>query len=119
MDAATRTRRIVELIAGIPEGKVASYGQIARLAGIPRGARQVAYTLRHRSTGLSLPWHRVLRASGHIAFPADSPQFNRQKKRLVSEGIGVHRGRVDLARYGWEPDIDELLWKPSVAWDAD
>jgi methylated-DNA-protein-cysteine methyltransferase-like protein len=117
MDRETRSRRIVELIENIPVGHVASYGQIAQLAGLPRGARQVAYTLRHVGGGPSLPWHRVLRSSGHIAFPPGSPEFARQEKRLVAEGIDVVRGRVDIGRYGWRPDLDELLWKPSSSWD--
>lgn len=119
MDPETRSRRIIELIDAIPEGRVAGYGQIARLAGMPRGARQVAYALRHRTAGLSLPWYRVLRSTGHIAFPKGSSQFLLQQQRLVAEGVRVVRGRVDMARFGWQPDIDELLWKPSLAWDTD
>ena len=65
-------RRIWEAILEIPRGAVANYGQIAEIAGIPRGARQVGYALRHSPRGMELPWHRVLTSSGKSAFDADS-----------------------------------------------
>ena len=64
MDRETRMRRIWETIQDIPPGCVASYGQIAEIAGIPRGARQVGYALRHTPAELELPWHRVIQSSG-------------------------------------------------------
>ncbi len=112
-----RYERIRETIADIPRGSVASYGQIAEIAGIPRGARQVGYALRTLPDGLELPWHRVLQASGRIAFDPDSRQFAKQRRRLEAEGVPVVGGRVDMGRYRWQPDLDELLWKPSAAWD--
>lgn len=110
-------RRIRETICDIPRGSVASYGQIAEIAGIPRGARQVGYTLRHLPKGHSVPWHRVVQASGKIAFDRDSAAFAEQKKRLASEGVAVMAGRIDMQQYRWQPDLDELLWKPTAAWD--
>lgn len=109
-------RRIYATIDDIPAGNVASYGQIAELAGIPRGARQVGYALRH--SGLSsLPWHRVLQASGKSAFAPDSDAYREQQQRLATEGVTMSNGKVDMARYRWQPDLDELLWKPNEAWD--
>ncbi len=112
-------QRIRETIADIPRGNVASYGQIAEIAGIPRGARQVGYALRTLPDGHSVPWYRVLQASGRIAFDPDSRQFAEQRKRLEGEGVPVVGGRVDMSRYRWQPDLDELLWKPSAAWDEE
>lgn len=112
-----RIERIWETICDIPEGSVASYGQIAEIAGIPRGARQVGYALRHLPRGHSVPWHRVIRASGRIAFDTGSDAYNEQKKRLQREDIAILGGRIDMRKYQWQPDLDELLWKPRAAWD--
>ncbi len=117
MDRETRMRRIWETIQDIPEGRVANYGQVAEIAGIPRGARQVAYALRHVPKGMTLPWHRVITASGKSAFAADSKHFRMQCERLTEEGVTVNNGKVNMQRYRWEPGLDELLWKPSSTWD--
>ena len=84
-------RRIWETIRDIPRGSVASYGQIADIAGIPRGARQVGYALRHVPEGMELPWHRVLQVSGKSAFSANSRAFARQRDRLAEEKGGDAR----------------------------
>ena len=110
-------QRIRETVREIPRGRVASYGQIADIAGVPRGARQVGYALRQLPEGHTLPWHRVVQASGRIAFDKDSPQFEEQRNRLMVEGVSVLSGRIDMCRYRWQPDLDELLWKPTSAWD--
>ena len=110
-------RRIWETIAEIPPGKVANYGQVAEIAGIPRGARQVGYALRHAPGDMELPWHRVVQASGQSAFDPDSRAFRRQRDRLAEEGVAMLNGRIDMHRYRWQPDLDELLWKPSSSWD--
>ena len=117
MDRQARLARIYETIRDIPEGSVASYGQVAEIAGIPRGARQVGWALKQLPRGDDVPWHRVITASGKIAFEAGSRRFEKQKKLLVEEGVAVVAGRVDMQRYRWEPQLDELLWKPSSAWD--
>ena len=119
MDRMARLRRIRETICDIPVGSVASYGQVAEMAGIPRGARQVGYALRNLPEGHNVPWHRVLQASGRIAFEKGSRGYREQRKRLLEEGVAVIAGRVDMQRYRWQPDLDELLWKPSPAWDDD
>ena len=110
-------QRIRETICDIPQGSVASYGQVAEIAGVPRGARQVGYTLRNLPKGHRVPWHRVVQASGRIAFADDTPQFREQRKRLRAEGVRVSSGRVDMQDFRWQPDLDELLWKPTSAWD--
>ena len=110
-------QRIWETIRDIPPGRVANYGQVAEIAGIPRGARQVAYALRHAPAGMELPWHRVILSSGKSAFDGNSRHFRLQRDRLREEGVVVIDGRVDMQKYRWQPDLDELLWKPSVTWD--
>ena len=119
MDREERTRRITATIRDIPSGRVASYGQVAEIAGVPRGARQVGYVLRHLPAGHEVPWHRVLRASGEIAFPRGSRGFREQVRRLRDEDVPVSRGRVNMQRWQWQPDIDELIWRPAMDWDAD
>ena len=114
-----RLARIWETIADIPSGKVASYGQIAEIAGIPRGARQVAYALRHAPDELDLPWFRVVQAAGTLAFEPGSAAFRRQSGLLEKDGVSLQNGRIDMRRYRWQPDLDELLWKPGAAWDED
>ena len=109
--------RIWNTIRDIPSGSVASYGQIAEIAGIPRGARQVGYALRQLPPGSAVPWHRVLQVSGKIAFEKGSQAHAEQRNRLLQENVPVVSGRVDMRRYRWRPDLDELLWKPSAAWD--
>ncbi|MBT8087388.1 MAG: MGMT family protein [Gammaproteobacteria bacterium] len=117
MDRETRLQRIWQTILDIPPGRVANYGQIAEIAGIARGARQVAYALRHAPKELELPWHRVITASGKSAFEAGSRHFRMQRDRLREEGVVVTKGRVDMKKYRWQPGLDELLWKPSSMWD--
>jgi len=117
MDRETRMRRIWETIQDIPRGSVANYGQIAEIAGIPRGARQVAYALRHVPKELELPWHRIILSSGKSAFDPNSRHFKMQCDRLIEEGVPVMNGKVDMSKYRWDPGLDELLWKPSSTWD--
>ena len=110
-------RRIWETIQDIPEGRVANYGQVAEIAGIPRGARQVAYALRHVPKDMELPWHRVITASGKSAFDPNTRHFKMQCNRLRAEGVRVTNGKVNMQEYRWDPGLDELLWKPSSSWD--
>ena len=119
MDRATRLERIYDTIRDIPRGAVASYGQVAEIAGIPRGARQVGYALRHLPKDHDVPWHRVLQVSGKIAFEKGSRAYREQRKRLMMEDVPVIAGRVDMNKYRWQPDLDELPWKPSSAWDEE
>ena len=112
-------RRIWDTIQDIPRGRVANYGQVAELAGIPRGARQVGYALRHTPKGLELPWHRVVTSSGRSAFDKNTRAFRTQRDRLEAEGVVMLNGKVDMKEYRWTPDLDELLWKPSSTWDED
>lgn len=89
-------------VAAIPAGRVSTYGEVARAAGLPGHARLVGYTLHALPRGSDLPWHRVINAQGRISLPADSAAAEEQRVRLESEGVafGLH-GRIDLALYGW------------------
>ncbi len=104
--------RIWRAVAGIPPGKVATYGQVADMAGLRRRARLVGQALSRAPRSLELPWHRVINARGSISFSPDSEPYQRQKERLEAEGVVFHRGRVDLFRYGFRPSLDALLWGP-------
>ncbi|HET7925741.1 MAG TPA: MGMT family protein [Rhodanobacteraceae bacterium] len=102
---------IVETIRSIPEGSVASYGELAERAGLPGRARLVGRILGEMPDA-KLPWHRVLRSDGRIAFPPGSRSFREQVRRLAGEGVLVVRGRVDLSRHGWDRNLDAALWAP-------
>lgn len=94
--------RIYSLVARIPRGRIATYGQIARLAGIPNGARQVGYALAALRSGHQLPWHRVINASGAVSL-RDAGSAEEQRFRLEKEGIRFDAaGRVDLRAYRWD-----------------
>jgi methylated-DNA-protein-cysteine methyltransferase-like protein len=95
--------RVKTLIRAIPCGKVATYAQIASLAGNYRAARQVARVLHASSDKEHLPWQRVINSRGGISLRRGRG-FEAQRRLLKSEGVPVDRaGRVDLARFQWEP----------------
>ena len=104
--------RIYAAIVAIPRGRVASYGEIAERAGLPRRARLVGRVLGDAGPAAKLPWHRVLRSDGRIAFPAGSRAHREQRARLIDEGVRVVNGRVDIARFGWQRNLDAELWAP-------
>ena len=99
--------RIWRVIANIPYGKVANYGQIARLAGLGRQARLVGYALHNTPDDLALPWHRVINAQGRISFPPGSASYQRQRSLLEAEGVAFVGGRVDFAVYRWQPEAEQ------------
>ena len=106
-DAADPTyQRIWATVDCVPPGRVATYGQIAKEAGLPGHARQVGYALRHLPPGTKLAWHRILNARGEISVRSSSGTPSREQiKRLRAEGVRLNeKGRVDLGRYRWDPD---------------
>ena len=103
MDNLTSKQRLYSIIQQIPKGCVATYGQVAELAGLPGCARMVGRTLSQLPNGSQLPWHRVIAASGEISVPANSDSFIEQKQRLVSEGVTVNKNRVNLKIRRWQP----------------
>ena len=97
------TSRALEVIRAIPRGKVASYGQVAAMAGHPGSARQVVRILHTLSDSAHLPWHRVINSLGGISLP-EGGGFELQKRLLESEGVKVSKdGRIDLDRHAWSP----------------
>jgi methylated-DNA-protein-cysteine methyltransferase-like protein len=102
---------IVKVIASIPVGRVASYGEIAARAGLPRHARLVGRVLGDAGAEAKLPWHRVLRSDGRFAFKPGSRAFREQRARLIGEGVVVKAGRVDLDLYGWQRNLDAEIWR--------
>lgn len=107
-----RYARIWQAVREIPRGRVASYGQIAEVAGFSGQARQVGYALHALPAKSNVPWHRVINAQGKISFPPRSRPYKEQRKRLEAEGVVLLGGRVDLKRYGLRSSLDELLWRP-------
>ena len=105
-------RRLWNVVEAIPEGNVASYGQVAKLAGLNGGARRVGGALAKAPDRGSLPWHRILKVYGKIALPVGSAGRKEQIRRLEDEGVVVLKGRVDMKKFQWQPDMDELIWGP-------
>jgi methylated-DNA-protein-cysteine methyltransferase related protein len=97
--------RIYAWVRRIPRGRVATYGQVARLAGLSGQARRVGYALHSLSGRKAVPWHRVLNARGELSLARVDPgSALEQRLRLESEGVRFDgRGRVPLPRYQWKP----------------
>ncbi len=93
--------QVIELIKAVPPGKVATYGQIARMAGHARGARLVSYILHALSEKHGLPWHRIVNRRGGISL---KPGYGYELQRVLLEREGVAfdaAGLIDLNKYGW------------------
>lgn len=101
-----RYRRIYAVVRRIPRGRVATYGQIAVLAGMPRQPRVIGYALHALPAGTTVPWHRVINARGMVSVRGGgSGEEIGQRLRLEREGVAFDaRGRVSLARFGWRPN---------------
>jgi methylated-DNA-protein-cysteine methyltransferase-like protein len=99
-------RRFYDVIARIPRGRVATYGQVAALAGLPRRARMVGQALRSTPEGLEIPWQRVVNAQGTISRRGGLGwEEGYQRHLLEEEGVVFSAGgRIDLDRFGWDPD---------------
>lgn len=111
MGAKSPEDRILAAIRAIPHGQVAGYGEVAQRAGLPGRARLTARIL-SQNADPSLPWHRVLRSDGRIAFPEGSKAFREQSQRLRAEGVKVENGRVK--RPPKADDLDAALWGPGA-----
>ncbi|MFT4676702.1 MAG: methylated-DNA-protein-cysteine methyltransferase-like protein [Patiriisocius sp.] len=88
-----------QIVHAIPEGNVATYGQVARLAGMPQQSRMVGRILAGLPKGSKIPWHRVINSQGKIS----NPNPSRQIERLAAEGVVLLNGRVKLTTYQWQP----------------
>ncbi len=116
-DMAAFRRRVYGLVEMIPQGRVATYGQIAALAGFPRHARHVGNALGAEHGIPDLPWHRVLNAQGrvsqrngasHAARPGRVERL--QKRKLRADGVRFEGERVDLDLYRWRPEEEGGAW---------
>lgn len=106
---SNKIKKIWKTVVIIPKGKVASYGQIADLAGLPGRARLVGKALGLAPKEMALPWYRVLRSNGQLAFEKGSKNAIRQKGLLQQEDVVVLNNRVKLNDFGWQPDLAEIL----------
>ncbi|MHB1863448.1 MAG: MGMT family protein [Gemmatimonadaceae bacterium] len=97
--------RIHAVVRKIPRGRVATYGQVARLAGLPGHARQVGYAMAALGHATLVPWHRVINVQGRVSPRRAGPGAGlRQRQLLEREGVRFDEaGRVSLERYGWQP----------------
>ncbi len=106
MSPAARTtwQRIYAVVRRIPRGRVATYGQVAALAGMPGHARQIGYALFALPAGDGVPWHRVINAQGRISPRAEPGYDTIQRLLLEKEGVRfLASGRIALERYRWAP----------------
>lgn len=102
------TERVIEIIKSIPAGKVMTYGQIAKVAGSPRGARQVVRILHSMSANHNLPWHRVINMKGEIAFSDEEAAYS-QRAMLEKEGVCFRtNGLVDLGKSRYVTEINDV-----------
>lgn len=101
--SASSYARIYAVVRRIPKGRVATYGQVAEMAGLPRAARQVGYAMAALRDG-RVPWHRVLNARGEISVRAAPGPEQLQRLLLEREGVVFDAsGRVSFAKHGWQP----------------
>lgn len=97
------TKKVIDVIRKIPSGKVATYKQVAELAGKEHASRGVAWILNTCSTKYKLPWHRVLSSQGRISFDSKTYNFKEQKKRLRLEGVDIDSsGALSLNIFQWK-----------------
>ncbi|MCG7565642.1 MGMT family protein [Pseudoalteromonas sp. CnMc7-15] len=92
---------IYQVVAAIPKGKVCSYGEVAKRAGLPGYARYVGHTLKNLPSDSRLPWHRVVNSQGKISFAQGSDGFTLQQQALLGEGVLVIDGKVNMRRFAW------------------
>ena len=92
---------VYRLVKKIPRGRVATYGQVAKLLRLPGGARAVGYAMAATPRGKAIPWQRVVGAGGRILIR--EPYASLQRRLLASEGIQVGSTRIDMKRFGWSP----------------
>ncbi len=101
--------KIWETVCKVPFGKVSSYGFIADLAGLPGRARLVGNVLQFAPDQMNVPWFRILKSNGQLAFAAGSKEAEEQKGLLQEEGVVVQNNRVKLKKFGWHPGLGELM----------
>lgn len=104
MSQSKSYKRIYAVVKRIPKGRVATYGQIAELAGLGGHARQVGYALHATPDDLIIPWHRVINARGEVSLRSMPGYEGYQRALLEDEGVVFDlKGKVSLARFAWKP----------------
>lgn len=98
--------RVYQVLATIPPGCLCSYGEVARLAGLPGRARWVGRLLSQLPGDSTLPWYRVINSQGKISFPSGSERYRRQLSHLVREGSASADGKIAWRQCRW-PDGDD------------
>jgi len=94
--------RIYSTVMSIPPGRVATYGQVAEAAGLPRRARLVGTALKNLTEDSAVPWHRVVNARGEISVRPRPDATTEQRLLLEDEGVVFQSdGRIDLTEFGW------------------
>jgi O-6-methylguanine DNA methyltransferase len=97
------SKRVYAVVAGIPKGKVATYGQVAKLAGSPGAARAVGMCMRHNKDTKAVPCHRVVGSTGKLTGYAYGSGLPTKKKMLEKEGVVFKGANVDLTKSAWKP----------------
>ena len=105
-DDGNLDERIWQVVASIPAGCVATYGQIAALAGLPGYARRVGRAMATLPSATRIPWHRVVNAQGRLS--TSGAARARQSQRLRAEGVSVLDARLDLGRFRWRPEGEAI-----------
>lgn len=102
--AVELAQMILSVVVQIPYGKVASYGQVAKLAGLPKHARLVGRVLGQLESGHDVPWYRVINSQGKIRVnQLDEQGMNIQQALLLAENVVVINGKVNMKIFGWQP----------------
>lgn len=101
IDTSELKQIVMQIVASIPQGKVASYGQVARLCGYSGYGRYVGSILKRLPNNTTLPWHRVINGRGIVSFPVGSEAHIKQLSLLLKEGINSENGKISMRIYGW------------------
>lgn len=109
MSDSAVNQKVSTILGMVPEGYVVTYGLLADLCGLPGRARLMGKCLTTITS--PIPWHRVVRSDGKIAFPPGSDKANEQREKLVLEGIVVKNFKVNIKHYLWQPDLYTILAK--------
>lgn len=96
------TEKTWAVVASVPSGRVMAYGQVAKMAGFAGYARQVGAVLKAMPEQTTLPWHRIVNASGGLSFPVGSEAYTRQRERLEREGVIFSANKIPKSLF-WQP----------------
>lgn len=101
--------QIWQTVCKVPAGRVSSYGFVADLAGLPGRARLVGRVLQFAPEDMAVPWYRIIKSNGQLAFGKGSSPSSRQALLLLQESVVVVNNRVNLKQFAWQPSLAELM----------